>query len=105
MEMFYATDLLNPTYSIYQDITLESSGNWNSGIPVTVNVDTLAVGNYAFRIEVHNQIEIAEDIVIVIVTTSTGPEVFGYPIIIFIGISTVCLLLIYPRLRKKLKLA
>lgn len=102
-------DLLNPTYSIYRNTTLLSSGTWSSGIPVTVNVDALAAGTYAFRIEVNNKNEIAEDIVIVTVTvpTTAGSEeqIFGYPTIIFIGISMVCLLFIYQRLRKKLKLS
>lgn len=110
IEWFITTaDLLNPTYYIYQNTTLLSSSTWSSGIPVTVNVDALATGTYVFRIEVNNKNEIAEDIVIVTVTVTTtaGPEeqIFGYPTIIFVGISMVCLLFIYQRLRKKLKLS
>jgi hypothetical protein len=58
---------LNTIYYVYQNDTLFDTGGWQSGLPVTINIDNFTEGSYEFRIEAHSGSTIVEDIVIVAV--------------------------------------
>jgi len=63
--------LLNPTYYVYRNNTLNETNSWESSIPVVINIDGLPIGSYEYRIEAHNGEVIEEDVVMVIVSLGT----------------------------------
>jgi peptide/nickel transport system substrate-binding protein len=58
---------LNTIYYVYQNDSLFDTGGWQSGSPVTINIDDFTEGSYEFRIEAHSGSTIEEDIVILTV--------------------------------------
>ena len=72
---------LNTVYYIYQNDTLFDTGGWQSGSPVTINIDDFTEGSYEFRIEAHSGSTIEDDIVIVTVIPN-DPIIPGFDVII-----------------------
>ncbi len=79
--------VLNPVYYIYVNSSLNQTTSWTFGVPIVIDIDSLPVGTYEYRIEVHNGDEIIEDIVIVTVeplgTEITHPSDITY----FVGVA------------------
>ncbi|MFX1298245.1 MAG: ABC transporter substrate-binding protein [Promethearchaeota archaeon] len=59
--------LLNPIYNITVNGILNETDSWQSGIPITVNLDHLSPGSYTYQITAKNENKIGQDTVIVIV--------------------------------------
>ncbi|MGQ4915265.1 MAG: hypothetical protein ACP6IU_11075 [Candidatus Asgardarchaeia archaeon] len=105
-----ATDRFPANYEIYVDGSLVASGNWNSGVEITYNIDHLTEGNYTVRIVVYDQVgNSAESTVNVIVRASLFPPgPGGIPmeyILLVVGIIIVLIVLIiaFKRLKRKKK--
>jgi len=71
-----ATDNNPGFYVIYMNEIETDSGSWTSGVPITINVDGLAIGSYNYTIVVSDVYDnSATDTVIVIVEDITEPVV------------------------------
>lgn len=99
------TDVIeNPTYDIYVNDVLNTSGIWEYNEPIIVDLDSLDVGIYEFRIEVFNGNKTAEDLVIITVMApkKPEPEIPGSPVLLIAAISLFTILYIHRKLRKRL---
>lgn len=96
---WYAFDTIYPyTYNITRNNVLISSGSWQVGIPISINVDGLNGGKYNYTIVVTDQLgAISWDSVIVTVKGSGSTPGFEF-IPLFIG-----LLVLIPILKKNRK--
>jgi hypothetical protein len=92
--------ILDPSYDLYINDILNHTGIWESGISIMINVDGLSVGNYEYRIEVHNGPWIENDTVRVdVLEKKSSQNIPGYPIFGFI--LTCTLITIISRLKKR----
>lgn len=94
----------NPTYDIFVNDVLNMSGIWEYNEPIIVDLDSLDIGIYEFRIEVFNGNKTAEDLVIVTVEAPKSPETVipGYSVLFLIAISLHTVLFIHKKFKKKL---
>jgi len=94
---------LNTSYSVFRDLVQVDNGSWTSGMPIVINVDALATGNYAFQIEAHNDGKLIVDTVIVSVTAEAEePKIPGFPFWFVIVVSLSSLFYLSKRARKKI---
>lgn len=92
---------------VYMDgVPLADDYTWNRTKPVTLDVDGLAEGTYAFKIIAKNHLNVTvEDTVTVTVKTSVSPGdttpdgIPGYPMAILAGFAVVALLALVGRKR------
>lgn len=103
-----AVNISNPTYTVYRGLTLLENDTWTPGIPVIINVDNLSVGDYSYSIQAYNgpfPQSFMADYVIVTVTTKTSEvnEIPGFPIGIFVVVSSISIF--YTRKRSKNKIS
>lgn len=94
----------NPTYDTYINDLLNTSGIWEYNEPIIVDLDSLDVGIYEFRIEVFNGNKTAEDLVIVTVMVPKSPETVipGYSVLFLVAISVITIHYHRKKLKKNL---
>ncbi|MFX0138239.1 MAG: Loki-CTERM sorting domain-containing protein, partial [Candidatus Hodarchaeota archaeon] len=97
-----STLVISPTYHIYQDNVSVDTNSWSSGSPIEIDVDGLSVGTYEFRIEVHNSDVVIEDVVTINVEARAEEIIPGYSLLFFLGITSVSMIYLYKKLKKKL---
>ncbi|MFX0139774.1 MAG: ABC transporter substrate-binding protein [Candidatus Hodarchaeota archaeon] len=96
--------LVSPYYNLYVDDVFNKTNTWASGIPVVINVDGHSIGNYEYRIEVHNGNTTAEDTVYVLVEPRhiAEPFIYGYPVVILLLICFSSIIAIFVRKKKNI---
>jgi len=98
-----ATIVSDPIFFIYRNGSLIETNSWESGVPVSINVDHQSVGTYKYKIEVHNAEDIVIDVVIVTVLSAEDENgdiiiiIPGFPVGFLIGISIIMLYYIWKR--------
>ena len=102
-----ATDDNPTTYTVTQNGTIVESGSWDSGNPITINVDGLSFGLYIYTITVYDGSgNDATDSVYVLVhevpEVPGGGDIPGYDLFIFLGSLWITILaMIYLRKRRQ----
>jgi hypothetical protein len=68
------------TYSITNNTVLTDSGTWSNGVPIVLDVDHLAIGEYTYVITVNDGLGgTRSDTVVVTVTAASGPVITSPP--------------------------
>ncbi|QEE14659.1 hypothetical protein DSAG12_00472 [Promethearchaeum syntrophicum] len=90
----------SPTYTIYQNGTLNSTGEWTSGSLIIVDVNNLIPGIYNYTIIAFDGYggSIQDDVSVIILSDSNG--VAGYPYFLFIGIAIVSISILSKKIKK-----
>ena len=92
--------VLNPTYSIYVNGTLNTTGVWVSGDLISIDIENLTVGIYNIKIIVYDGYGgIAQDEVILFVEKDTF-KIPGYPKYLLIGIAFISISILSNQKKK-----
>ncbi len=96
--------LSNPTYAIYRDGIQIETGIWSSGIPITITIDGLTLGDYTYQLLVVDGFGgNSEDVVQVRVTSPVNPLIELFPSLfwgIMIALAPVVLTVLIFRRRR-----
>ncbi|MHA1476489.1 MAG: hypothetical protein ACTSQ5_15045 [Promethearchaeota archaeon] len=90
------TDLnvFTPTYTIYQNATINRTGSWTSGSPIIVDVDNLIPGVYKYKIIASDGYggQFQDEVIVIVISDTSGIPGFPYYLLIGIGIISISIL-------------